>query len=425
MSRLTVSLLCVCIVSTVCYAGDAPDIEAAVIRFFSSDGSSRISGKGEFIHQIYKKAVDVNDLTKGIEFENGRHRETYLRLMSKMHTLDFSMKEDTNRYFVEKYYYDNDKVRKDRAAISLDKIASIKNTGIPDDLDFAIHAFDGSKTISLETVSNQDGEAMVADIVNEKIYVPNFHLFGLNDSGKDAEIFLNAIKNGQYTLKGFNKDGLIHANLEFKPTPMMPMNLEIVLDPSKDMVALSSKLYVGNNLKSETICENYIRTDSGQWYPKVHISRQFLTISDKLIIKTYEEKFEVIGEPVDFNIPIDDKIFNPEIPYGTSVNDWRYKQPAEYVINPPDQSALDVIEDELVEKNRDSSAVQDKKITGDELLDTNEFGTRSDDQMEADGKRTTKVLIVMIVIFVGAFAGFFLRQWYINRKRLTEDRSKQ
>ena len=99
--------------------------------------------------------------------------------------------------------------------------------------------------------------------------------------------------------------------------------------------------------------------------------RKYAPISEK-ITKTFEEKFEVIGNSIDFNIPIKDEIFSPKIPHGTSVNDWRYKQPVEYVINPPDQSALDVIDEDmlvekqegLAEKHDNSSVVQNKNKVG-------------------------------------------------------------
>jgi hypothetical protein len=415
MRKLLATLVCVTSMVGVRCGGASTDIESALQRYFSNAGSSRMSGEGTFIHHTFQKAVDVGEFTKGIEFKDEQHKASTIRLIAMSTGLDFSLKEDKNTWSVEKHCYDNDRARMDVAVISREQAEAIKAGGIPNDLKFNITAFNGSRTIQL---TSEPGGATSATVYAQRPYMPSFKAFGLNDSGKDSSVFLDAMRTGQYTITGSKKDGRIHAELGLKN---MGMKCKLELDPSKGMALLSGKLYVGKTLVSETIAENYSRDKAGEWFPQTYISRKFAVVAGELVT-TYEEKYEVIGDSVEFNLPVSKERFAPVIADGTVVEDFRFKQPVELVVNrKPDAPVLAESAGTTGgapggAKARAAVAMQ---TTSDERSDPNPTpGDKWERQRvlerEAARQRTRNLFVVALV---GALIGVSFVAWKIRRDK--------
>ncbi len=284
------------------------DTENIVRSFFKNEGASRISGKGVYIHTLYRKAVSLEQAIKGIEFKDEKHKQITIAAIKATSGLDFSLTDDKHAYMVERCYYDNDRVRKEISEIDADKVTMLKNGHMAiDGLKYKIVAFDGNKTISIF----EDPAAKPTVISSTaKMPVPDFRRFGLNDSGKDAEPFLQAMATGLLKFESFCDDESINITLKLASV----MRFELSLDLSKNMVR-SSKLYMGNKLVSETIASNYVKSDSGEWYPQQYTTNKYATIDGQNML-TYSEEYTAIPGTVDFNIPIEPAFFSPNIPDG-------------------------------------------------------------------------------------------------------------
>ena len=180
-------LSCLIAMTTLVHAAENhQDIETAVKRFYSDKGQSRVSARGDYIHHVFKKAVDVNDLLVGAEDWSPNRKNRLLRMMKNTYSIDYTLQEDENKYFIKRYYRSEDNVRRDIAGITKASAEEILDGGAYADKKYRVQAYNGVKTTSYEEVMTADGVKMVGDISKNKIRVPNFHRFGLRASTKEA-----------------------------------------------------------------------------------------------------------------------------------------------------------------------------------------------------------------------------------------------
>lgn len=348
-------------------ANSSPDIESVIKDYFLDTGSSRLSGKGTYLHEVYKAAINVNEFTEGVEFKDAQHKNQYLGFIRMSTGLDFKLKQDTTLHSIETFYYENNKARKDVADIPQNSVQSILQGELPNDLIFTTYAYDGSKTIAIIPESTEKPDALVAAISNDSIFVPKFQRFGLNDSEKDVDIYIDAINNGMYSISGFAQGNTVHANMELS---QMGVRIEFAFDSTKNMALLQSRLYMGGNLVTETICQDYQHSEGGKWYPLQYTTNKYAHIKGKNIL-TYSESYKGIKDSIDFNIPIDSSIFSPKLSPGTYVMDLRYSPALEYFVEDisndyPPEMVVTKTKDADINKNSKSSS---RKTTNKSMSD--------------------------------------------------------
>jgi hypothetical protein len=295
------------------------DIETAFKGYLENNGVSRISGKGIYVHTLYKKAVNVGYFLKGMEFKDEEQKKAYIKNLQIYSGLDFSLTEDKHNYAVEKYCYDNNKVRQETSKIDAEKTSQIKDGRLsPDGLEYQTTAFDGTKTIYLY----DDPIAKPTVINTVKIPVPGFKGFGITDSNTDIrEIYLKGMATGIFKLNGYRDNEGVHITVKMPAVEMMG---EFILDPLKNMMR-NSKLYRNDKLIGENIASDYVKSDSGEWYPQRYTIKKYVDIDGQNVL-TYLEEYEALPGTVDFNIPIEPSVFSPKIPDGRVIDITSGKQ---------------------------------------------------------------------------------------------------
>jgi len=309
------------------------DIERAVRRYFVNDGSHRMSGRGSYIHSTYKKAVDIQTFTEGIKFENEEHQKRYLKVIHAQTGIDFSLTQDSRSYWFERLHFDQQKVRKDVVALSEEQANRIRvNPSSAFDLEYDVYAYDGVKTATLMRHGKPGQRKYVGSIAPSKIWMPQFYRFGLNDSGKDSSIFLDALDKGVSNLSGAIIDGRVHATLSL---PHFGIKVELVMEPDKGTTLLEARMFMGGHLVTETICDEYFRCESGDWSPGEYTVKKYAWVNGENVL-TYMDKYEAVRGTVDFNIPIDPTVFAISFPVGTYVMDRRHAPPLEFIVESPE-----------------------------------------------------------------------------------------
>ena len=338
MKTIIYYLVCIAVIlyPTQLSASDTMNIEASLREILSNDGSPRLSGKATYISTVYKKALDVNNLLEGREFPDDQKKQLYVKIIRLEKGLDFLLKQDKTTHTLEGLYFDHDKKRRDYASLSPAMVESIRNDPcVINSLSLKTMAFDGDKTISLTSSQTPNGTTRnYATIMpHGGIYCPKFHQFGHGDSSRELQLqmFIEAIEGGLATLERSSIDGQVHATLEMVN---VGFKLERILAPDKSMSTLYTALYKNNQLQQETICQDYARTSSGEWFPCEYTSNKYTHIKGEKVL-TSSETFEAIPNSVEFNIPINSSIFSPKLSEGTYTIDERYRPPLEYIIEYP------------------------------------------------------------------------------------------
>ena len=302
-------------------------IEAVLREHLSDTGGQRMSGQGEFIHETFQKVVALEDYASGVEFQSEEHRKAFTRLVRFNTGLEFGTPQEVQRRTYEKFYFDQGKVRKDVVDLPAD-VRPDAIQQVPESRP-SIYAYDGGKTVAISPGLEPGGEQMdLVSIRPNRISVPQFQSFGLNDSGKDAAIFLNALDNGTASVKGYVKEGRIHAT--YILGGVLNMRGEFVFSQQGHRL-IRSQTFVGDVLTTETLCGEYVCSDSGQWYPSTYEIRKYAVIEGQRVL-AWSDSYKVIKSTVDFNVPIAPEVFDPQLPAGAHVVDYRHSRPREFVV---------------------------------------------------------------------------------------------
>jgi len=332
MKAITYYLICTaCILgATPLFASETMSIEASLRNFYSGYGSPRLSGKATYIRTLYKKAVDVAELLEGKEFKDERRKQQYLSNLRLFAGLDYSLKQDTTTYTLERLYVDGDKKRRDYASLSAAVVENIRNDQKAiDTLTLSVMAFDGGKSISLTSSQTPDGTTRsYADIMpNDRIYCPKFQQFGHSYSSvgvSDVQVqsFIDLIDQGLATFEQTTINSQVHANFEMGLGTGPSLKTKHIFAPDKGMSILYTVVHRNNQLSQEIICQDYAQTCSGEWFPRVYIDKRYVYVKGERVLAS-SETFEAIPGTVEFNISIEASTFSPEFPEGTKVIDER------------------------------------------------------------------------------------------------------
>jgi hypothetical protein len=292
----------------------------------AGNNSNRTSGKGIFIHTIYKRAVSQEEVLKGKEFQDDQQKQAYLNHIRSEAGLDFSLKQDKLTYKIEKLQFDQNKMLREYAELSETMANNILND--PNEIkniDMKTFLYDGQTTTSLQTLPKPGGGTVTYATIEgvKKIYFPKFNNFG-RTTDEDVKMLVD-LKGAVIHQSEINKQ--IHTDLE-AANGMVKMKW--ILDPDKGMSISYVGFYANNQLKEDSICGNFTKIAGGEWYPQKHVSNKYVAINGEEVLISME-MFEAIPDSVNFNVSIDPSIFSPKFPDGTEVTDFR-KDPAVFYI---------------------------------------------------------------------------------------------
>lgn len=314
--------------ATALFASETTSIEASLRNFYSGYGSPRLSGKATYIRTLYKKAVDVTELLEGKEFKDERRKQQYLSNLRLFGGLDYSLKQDTATYTLERLYFDGNKKRRDYAPLSSAMVQNIGNDpNVIDTFSSNIMAFDGSKSITLTSSQVPEGTTRsYANIMpHGRIYCPKFQQFGHSySSASDVQVqrFIDLIDQGLATFEQTTINGQVHVTFEMGLETGPSLKTKHIFAPDKGMSILYTVVYRNNQLSQEIICQDYAQTSSGEWFPRVYIDKRYVYVKGERVLAS-SETFEAIPGTVEFNIPIEASTFSPEFPEGTEIIDER------------------------------------------------------------------------------------------------------
>jgi len=337
--------------------------EDVLRNYLKDSGSRRMSGQGEFIHETFQKVVAFEDYARGIEFDSQEHRQAFIRLVRFNTGLQFGSGKDIQRHTYEKLYFDQGQVRKD----IVDCPADAQTDAIPASLNAraSVYAYDGTKTIAISPLLDPEGQqAVLVSIQPERIRIPKFQAFGLNDSGKDASVFLDALDNGTANVQGYVRDGRIHVTYIL---PETGVRAEFVFFEDGHRLA-GAKMFLGNTLATETLCGEYVRSDSGEWYPSTYAIKKYTVIQGQRIL-AFSDCYTAIKGTVDFNIPIAAEVFDPQLPMGAHVIDYRTSPPREFLIE-RDKEWLEVDWNKFADEDKSSLSIADEEKSSLATMDT-------------------------------------------------------
>lgn len=315
------------------------NIEDSLCEFLLNENAIRSSGKGIFIHTIQKKAVDVNLLLKKKKFRDDNDKQKYLRFISIMGGVDFSLTQDKTTYTLEKLYFDCDNRRREFALLSSQEAERIrKEPDAINDFPLKIYTFDGDKTI-LQTMSNNPNGNIdyFVNITYDSIYFPEFYKFGYN-TNDESQRLIEFIDLKTTTLKQSIVNNEVHIN---SGAGNGAVEMRWTLLPDKEMSLSHYILNMKDQFQREKISQDYVQNKrTGEWFPRKYIYNKYIYVEgEELLVSS--ETFEEIPDSVEFNIPIDPSVFSPKIPEGTYVIDDRYDPFLTYSIECPNVEAIE------------------------------------------------------------------------------------
>jgi hypothetical protein len=320
--------------------GTAADVERSVVDYFNGKPGSRLSGTAIFVHKVWKKAVKEEVWLKGLAFADKAAKDNFIAKFAPLGGIDLSLKEDQKQFELCRVQFDKVYRRKDVLAISEEQAAESKalndvenlfNRTEPDS-----YVYDGSKTIAWigDPTKKTTGGGM-AFVDRDKIAVPEFWAFGVSEP-QEGKSIVTMIQQGKLTLSGFEKEGLLNITMKFPP-PFGQMKL--ILDPRKENCLVEHSVEMGEAFLSKTVCTDYVRTDSGRWFPMVYRLEKYAQIDNRLVLTVIDE-YRAIPGTVDFDLPLKEDSFKIKLKPGTLVLDRRVTPPSEVII-PADKDSFE------------------------------------------------------------------------------------
>ncbi|MCK5015587.1 MAG: hypothetical protein KAS32_00830 [Candidatus Peribacteraceae bacterium] len=138
-------------------ANDTTDNEISIEEFFVSNGVERLSGRGVYIHTVYREALDVAKLLENKTFEDDQKKQLYLMRIQATTNANLSSNQNSLTNTLEKLYFENNKDRMEYSVLSPAMVNQlIDNPSLVDSIPLNLRVCDGEKTISLENVRNRD-----------------------------------------------------------------------------------------------------------------------------------------------------------------------------------------------------------------------------------------------------------------------------
>lgn len=330
----------------------APSPEDVLLEFFRQDGSEFLSGKGVFLQRIFQQSFKEDDFVKGVQFNSPEHKTQALKYLKSMSGVDFSVKESKTTYSVMRLFFDDSitSKRKDLCFVTEEIYRKVSQGNLSvDSLKFDTYVQAGE---NLQNIL-RSGPLTKVTVMRGKLAFPKFKGFGGLEGagGAGADEIIKMITEGTAAVSSrIENDGYL-AVLTF---PGDAARFEILMD-TVDQTVKRFRIYYANVLSSETSYDDFIRTPNGSLFPKKRIERKYVPLEGKSIL-SFEEEYTLLQESVDFNIPLDDKTFRPDIPDGAIVLHEMQSKAVEYV-HSSNQGMLDGLDVATVSDSSDTAVV--------------------------------------------------------------------
>mgnify|MGYP001200822963 FL=1 len=178
--------------------GVAGDPASVLKSYLARDGSDRLSGKGQYIRHVYRRKVTLEELAPGVHFESQKHGAAFAALLKAESGIELGLDEDQNEYSLERMWFEGGTLRRESVPLASESEAQVALSGglHRDGVPLTTYVYDGTKTIALTQRDSPSGPDNVATINAERVWMPPFRAFGVNDGGERTRGIREALDQG-------------------------------------------------------------------------------------------------------------------------------------------------------------------------------------------------------------------------------------
>jgi hypothetical protein len=308
----------------------AVDPAQAVVAHFTEHPEQRVTGRAMLVHTLWKKAISEQAWEKGQTFANEQQKTIAKAMVTAGGGVDFALKQDQTLFEVLRVLRDHEKVRKELLVVDEKQAAACKSAAEVEQLFKQsppdVYSYKGSWTMVV--VRDQSTPGFSALVEPDKIWVPEFWTWGVGGRGGNQIVAM--IRSKKMNLSAEKRDGLVHATI----TMGKAIKWEMVIDPSKDNCLIESSVGTpAGGVLTKTVCDQYVQTPGGPWFPMVYRKETYVFINGKPVLSQREE-YRAIPGSVDLDTPLPADAFAVKLAPGTHVSDMRTNPSTEVVIPP-------------------------------------------------------------------------------------------
>jgi len=295
------------------------------------------SGRGVFLHSLRKHPLTLASVTEqlkamGLDLSADGIRNLSA-LMEGLFSATFQGAEQTNEFRLENVAFKGKKFIRRTVELSEPELEAIRSDyNSYTNFSLVTYVYNGRNTIRIEAKRFNGARFTSLVIEPDAIYVPEFWTFGRD---LDMQRWLQDASEGDIEMQVLERSGRLTFIIDEPPQQGLEKAFrrhgEITVVPARDCMPERVTLGYGGWTQVEWVYTNYVSTETGIWFPGLTVRREYAPVSDSGIL-TIEERFELIPDTLEFNVPVEDELFSPELPPGTRGVDFSKTPPQDFVV---------------------------------------------------------------------------------------------